>query len=50
MQPFRFLAEPGLEPMGGRELAERARRAESIGYSVLVVPDHVVQPLAPIPV
>ena len=48
MRPFRFLAEPG-EPSDGRELAAVARRAESIGYSTLVYPDHLVVPLGVIP-
>ena len=40
MRPFRFLAEAA-EPTDGRSLAADARRAESIGYSVLVIPDHL---------
>ena len=48
MRPFRFLAEAA-EPTDGRTLAADARRAESIGYSVLIVPDHLIEQLAPIP-
>ncbi|HET7726099.1 MAG TPA: TIGR03621 family F420-dependent LLM class oxidoreductase [Candidatus Limnocylindrales bacterium] len=48
MRPFRFLAEPGT-PADGRELAEIARRAEAIGYDVLVYPDHLIHPFAVVP-
>jgi probable F420-dependent oxidoreductase len=47
MRPFRFLADVG----GARsalELRELARRAESMGYAVAVIPDHLVIPLGPI--
>ena len=47
--PFRFLTEPG-EIADGRALAADARRAESMGYSAMVLPDHLVEQLAPIPV
>jgi len=47
MRPFRFLAEVG-EVGSVVELRERARRAESMGYAVMVIPDHLVIPLAPI--
>ena len=30
-------------------LAETARRAESIGYSALVIPDHLIEQLSPVP-
>lgn len=48
MRPFRFLAE-AVEIVDGKTLAENARRAESIGYSVLVITDHLLDQLAPIP-
>ena len=48
MRPFRFLAE-AVEIVDGKTLAEKARRAESIGYSVLVITDHLLEQLAPIP-
>lgn len=48
MRPFRFLAE-AREVVSGRELAATARRAESVGYSVLVITDHLIHQLAPIP-
>lgn len=48
MRPFRFLAE-ACAIATGKELAETARRAESIGIDVLVVPDHLIGQLAPIP-
>ena len=47
MRPFRFLADVG-EPASGAELRERARRAEAMGYAVMVIPDHLVIPLGPI--
>ena len=48
MRPFHFLAE-AREIVDGRELAARARRAESIGFYELVIPDHLIEQLAPIP-
>ncbi|MBF8289239.1 MAG: Luciferase-like monooxygenase [Chloroflexi bacterium] len=48
MRPFHFLAE-AREIVDGRELAARARRAEQTGYHALVVPDHLIEQLAPIP-
>ena len=49
VRPFRFLTEPG-DIADGRGLAADARRAESMGYSAMVIPDHLVEQLAPIPV
>ena len=49
MKPFRFLADPG-EFTDGRTLCEAARRAEAIGYHVLVYPDHVVVSFGFVPV
>ena len=48
MKPFRFLAEARAVATG-RELAETARRAEGIGIDTLVIPDHLIPQLAPIP-
>ncbi len=48
MRPFRFLASAG-DPVDGRKLGADARRAETMGYSVLVIPDHLIDQLAPIP-
>jgi probable F420-dependent oxidoreductase len=48
MRPFRFLAD-AVGVVDGRALAEKARRAESIGYDVLVLSDHLREQLAPIP-
>ncbi len=48
MRPFQFLAAAS-EVVGGRELTVRARLAESIGYHGLVIPDHLIDQLAPIP-
>jgi probable F420-dependent oxidoreductase len=49
MRSFRFLgvAADGLAPPA--ELAAGARRAESIGYSALVLPDHLLAQYAPVP-
>lgn len=49
MRPFRFLADArGVGSV--RDLAEAARRAEAIGIDTLVVPDHLVAQLSPVPV
>ena len=48
VRPFRFLADPG-DITDGPSLRESARRAESIGYHVLVYPDHVVVPFGFVP-
>ena len=48
MRPFRFLADPS-EVVDGATLADTARRAEAMGYSALVIPDHLVEVLAPVP-
>jgi alkanesulfonate monooxygenase SsuD/methylene tetrahydromethanopterin reductase-like flavin-dependent oxidoreductase (luciferase family) len=47
MPPFRFLAD-AREIVPGRELAERARRAEGMGYHALVIPDHLLDQLSPL--
>ena len=48
MKPFRFLAEARTVATS-RELAETARRAEAVGIDTLVIPDHLIEQLAPIP-
>lgn len=48
MRPFRFLTDTG-ENHDGPGLAAFARRAESIGYSAVMIPDHLLSPYAPIP-
>jgi probable F420-dependent oxidoreductase len=48
MRPFRFLGHAG-GLLDARQLTDTARRAESIGYSVLVLPDHLLEQHAPIP-
>ena len=47
-RPFRFLAEAGAVT-NGTSLAEAARRAEATGIDVLVISDHLVDKLAPVP-
>ena len=48
MRPFEFLAE-SRDPISARELGERARRAEGLGYHGLVIPDHILDQLSPVP-
>jgi probable F420-dependent oxidoreductase len=48
VRPFRFLADPG-EAADGPSIAEAARRAEAIGYSAIVYPDHLGQPFGVVP-
>jgi probable F420-dependent oxidoreductase len=48
MRPFQFLAAAN-EVVDGRGLADRARRAEATGYHGLIVPDHLIDQLAPVP-
>jgi probable F420-dependent oxidoreductase len=48
VRPFRFLADVRAPATAG-ELGETARRAESIGYHALVVPDHLIAQLSPVP-
>lgn len=47
-RPFRFLADARRIATIG-ELAETARRAEAIGIDTLVIPDHLLQQLGPVP-
>ena len=47
-RPFRFgVTAP--TPDAGTDWIERARRVERLGYSILVVPDHFRDHLAPVP-
>jgi len=48
VKPFRFLAE-ARAIASAPQLAEAARRAEGIGIDTLVIPDHLISQLAPIP-
>jgi len=48
VRPFRFLADLS-EIVDAETLAARARRAEAIGYAVLVLGDHLLEQLAPVP-
>lgn len=50
MRPFRFLAIAAPELCDGPTLAATARRAESMGYAALVMPDHLLGQHAPVPV
>ena len=48
MRPFTFLASIQAV-IDGPTLAAEARRAESMGFTALVVPDHLIEQLSPIP-
>jgi probable F420-dependent oxidoreductase len=48
LRPFRFLADVR-QIRTARELTETIRRAEAIGIDTLVVPDHLIDQLSPIP-
>ncbi len=48
MKPFRFLADVRA-PVSARELGEQARRAEAAGCHAVVIPDHLIDQLSPIP-
>lgn len=49
MRPFRFFGVAASGPVGLREITETARRAESSGFTGLVLPDHLIEQHAPIP-
>src|SRR5271166_1089006 len=49
-RPFRFAAQLGSAPEPtARSWADQARRAEDLGYSTLLMPDHFGDQLAPVP-
>ncbi len=48
MRPFRFLTDTS-ELLDGPGLAAFARRAEAIGYSALMIPDHLTAQYSPVP-
>jgi len=50
MRAFRFLGIAAPDILDATRLAATARRAESVGYSALVLPDHLIEQHAPIPV
>lgn len=47
-RPFRFSVSGG-EPVSAPALAEKARKAERLGYSTFVLSDHLLNVLAPVP-
>lgn len=49
VRPFRFLTVPPPGAPAARELTEAARRAEAAGFSALVLPDHLLEQHAPVP-
>jgi probable F420-dependent oxidoreductase len=48
MRPFTFLVDD-FTATNATELGERARRAEALGATTFVIPDHLVPMMAPIP-
>ena len=48
VRPFRFAAY-AYQAASRREWEETARRAEALGYATLVMPDHFLNPLTPVP-
>ncbi|MFZ9953867.1 MAG: LLM class F420-dependent oxidoreductase, partial [Ilumatobacteraceae bacterium] len=48
LRPFRFGVQASTAP-SGTAWAELARRTEDLGYSVLTMPDHFTDQLAPVP-
>jgi probable F420-dependent oxidoreductase len=50
MRPFRFFGIAASGPAGLREIVGTARRAEAAGFAGLVLPDHLLEQHAPIPV
>jgi len=48
MHPFRF-AIRAVGPRSAPAWTDQARRAEDLGYSALLMPDHVIAQLAPVP-
>jgi probable F420-dependent oxidoreductase len=48
MKPFQFLAD-AFDAASARQLGERARAAEALGVTTMILPDHLVPQLAPIP-
>ena len=48
VHPFTFFGGAG-EIVDGRRLADQARRAEGVGYDAIVIPDHLLEQLAPLP-
>jgi probable F420-dependent oxidoreductase len=47
-RPFRF-AVFAYDAASRRDWEEKARRAEALGYALLVMPDHFLDPLTPVP-
>jgi len=47
-RPFRFGVTPG-EALSRKDWVDKARKAEDLGYSVLLYPDHYINPLATVP-
>src|SRR5215218_7998156 len=49
MRPFRFLTVPPPGPVDARRLVAAARQAEASGFSAMVIPDHLLEQHAPVP-
>jgi probable F420-dependent oxidoreductase len=50
MRPFRFFGMAAAGPVGVRAVVDTARRAEAAGFTGLVLPDHLMEQHAPVPV
>jgi probable F420-dependent oxidoreductase len=48
MKPFQFLAD-AFDATSASDLGERARAAQDLGVTTMILPDHLVPQLAPIP-
>ena len=48
-KPFQFYADVR-EPTSLKELTEKVRQAEAAGYHGLVIPDHLIDQMSPVPV
>ncbi len=50
MRPFRFFGVAASGPASARQIVDTARRAEASGFAGLVLPDHLLEQHAPVPV
>src|SRR5687767_13312637 len=49
MRPIRFFGLAADGPADARQVIETARRAEAAGFAGLVLPDHLIEQHAPVP-
>jgi len=50
VRPFRFFGTAAAGPVGVHVIVDTARRAEAAGFTGLVLPDHLLEQHAPVPV